>query len=339
MPPADLPAAKLSAARFLPLTVMLLTPLFFSSNLIFGRSTIAEVAPFTLACLRWTAAAVVLSPFLWRARTQVRLYLANHTVHWLALGFLGMWICGGGVYYALQFTTATNGTLIYTTSPLLVILLERLFFGRATSLREIGGIAVGFFGVSIIVLKGNFAGLADSAFNRGDLMFIGAALSWAGYSVLLKGPRTASLPVSALFAAVTLSGALLLAPFALWEYLSGASMPQTWTAWGGIAGIVVFASLLAFSGYQFGVARLGASTASVFMYLLPPYGVGLAVLVLGEPFESYHAIGILTVLSGLVLATAPGLGTKPRVPVSASDPALPPAQPIAPSAGKVSSSQ
>lgn len=298
-------AGKLSPARFIPLIVMLLTPLFFSTNLIFGRSTIPEVAPFTLAFLRWTAACLLLTPFLWMARDRVRAYVTTHPVHWLTLGFLGMWICGAGVYYALQFTTATNGTLIYTTSPLMVIILERLFFGRATSWREIAGIVIGFLGVAIIVLKGDLAGIGNSSFNLGDLLFIAAALSWAGYSVMLKGRRTAGLPVAALFAIVTLSGALLLAPFALWEFLAGAPMPHTLPAWGGIAGIVVFSSLLAFSGYQYGVARLGASTASVFMYLLPPYGVGLAVLVLGEPFQTYHAIGILTVLAGLVMATAP----------------------------------
>lgn len=297
--------AKPIRARLVPLAVMLLTPLFFSSNLIFGRSTIPEVAPFTLAFLRWSAAALLLSPFLWMARDRLRTYVSDHPVHWLVLGFLGMWICGAGVYYALQFTTATNGTLIYTTSPLMIIILERLFFGRPTSWREIAGILVGFIGVAIIVLKGDITRLATTSFNWGDLMFIAAALSWAGYSVLLKGRRTAGLPVSALFAVVALSGALLLAPFAIWEFLAGAMMPQSWSAWGGIAGIVVFSSLLAFSGYQYGVARLGASTASVFMYLLPPYGVGLAVLVLGEPFEIYHAIGIITVLTGLVLATAP----------------------------------
>ncbi|MDP2118473.1 MAG: DMT family transporter [Hoeflea sp.] len=305
MPLAPAIAGRPSFKRFIPLTVMLLTPLFFSSNLIFGRYTIPEVAPFTLAFLRWAAAAVLLLPFLWMARARVRSYVTTYPVHWLTLGFLGMGICGAGVYYALQFTTATNGTLIYTTSPLMVIILERLFFGRPTSPREIAGILVGFLGVAIIVLKGDLESLARFTFNLGDLMFIAAALSWAGYSVLLKGPRTAGLPVQALFATIALSGAVLLAPFALWEFLAGARMPVTWTAWGGIAGIVVFSSLLAFSGYQYGVARLGASTASAFMYLLPPYGVGLAVLVLGEPFEPHHAVGILTVLSGLVLATAP----------------------------------
>jgi hypothetical protein len=109
------------------LAVMILTPLFFSSNLIFGRSTIPEVAPFTLAFLRWTAASLALAPFVWLARDHVRTYVSSSPRHWLLLGFLGMWICGAGVYYALQFTTATNGTLIYTTSPLMVICSKDCF--------------------------------------------------------------------------------------------------------------------------------------------------------------------------------------------------------------------
>jgi drug/metabolite transporter (DMT)-like permease len=308
---ASLLTGRSGATRLFPLAVMVLTPLFFSSNLIFGRSTIPEVAPFTLAFLRWSAASLALAPFVWISRSSVRAYLQSAPAHWLTLGFLGMWICGAGVYYALQFTTATNGTLIYTTSPLMVILLERLFFGRATGWRELTGIVIGFFGVAIIVLEGDLAGLAGFQFNSGDLLFIAAAFSWAIYSVLLKGPRTSGLPVSALFGVITIAGALLLAPFAIWEWGIGARMPSTVTAWSGIAGIVVFSSLLAFGGFQYGVARLGASTASIFMYLLPVYGVGLAVMVLDEPFHAHHAIGILTVLGGLVLATAP-LGRKRR---------------------------
>jgi drug/metabolite transporter (DMT)-like permease len=128
------------------------------------------------------------APFLWMARDRVRTYVSSHPVHWLALGFLGMWICGAGVYYALQFTTATNGTLIYTTSPLMVIILERLFFGRPPSWREIAGIVVGFHRGGDHRAQGRSGPpCRRSSFNCGDLMFIAAALSWAVYSVLLKG--------------------------------------------------------------------------------------------------------------------------------------------------------
>ena len=40
------------------------------------------------------------------------------------LGFLGMWICGALVYLALRYTTATNATLIYTTSSVMILLLD-----------------------------------------------------------------------------------------------------------------------------------------------------------------------------------------------------------------------
>ncbi len=48
-----------------------------------------------------------------------------------------------------------------------------------------------------------------------------------------------------------------------------------------VAGINVFASLLAFSGYQYGVRHLGAPMTGMFMYMLPVYGVGLSVIFLG----------------------------------------------------------
>lgn len=287
-----------------PYLVMLVTPLFFSSNLIFGRLAIPEVAPFTLAFIRWTAAALILAPWVMREWAPARAFVAGHPRHWLLLGFLGMWICGGIVYLGLEYTTATNGTLIYTTSPLIILIIERLFFARPITGREILGIIIGFLGVAVIVLRGDPAALLSLRFNTGDLLFVAAAISWAAYSVLLRKNRPEGLNTLSQFGVIATAGALLLAPMALWEFLSGARMPVTATAWGGIAGIVFFASLLAFSGFQYGIARLGAATAGIFMYLLPPYGVGLAVFVLGEPFHPYHLVGIATVLTGLIMATA-----------------------------------
>ena len=86
-------------------------------------------------------------------------------------------------------------------------------------------------------------------------------------------------------------------------------MPSSERAWTGLAGIVVFSSLIAFGGYQFGLRRFGPATTSVFMYLLPAYGVLMSVVFLGEAFETHHAIGIVLVLGGVVLATRPSAGT------------------------------
>jgi drug/metabolite transporter (DMT)-like permease len=289
----------------LALLVMIVTPLFFSSNLIFGRGVVDEVAPFTLALIRWLAVTLALSPFIFMEWPVVRTLLAASWRRILVLAFLGMWICGGVVYLALRETTATNGTLIYTTSPVLIILLEALFRGRRIGWREAVGAAIAFGGVVTIVLRGDVGALFALRFNSGDLLFVSAAIAWATYSIVYKSEPLRGISNMTLFAVVAGAGALLLFPVAVVEWSMGAGLPTNAAAWGGIGGIIVFASLLAFSGFQFGVRELGAPLAGMFMYLLPPYGVGLAVLFLGEQLEPFHFVGITLVMAGIVLATLP----------------------------------
>jgi drug/metabolite transporter (DMT)-like permease len=285
--------------------VMVLTPLFFSTNLIFGRGVIDEVAPFTLAFLRWAAVALALAPFAFAARAEVRRLVAGHPGFLLVLGFLGMWICGALVYLALRHTSATNGTLIYTTSPVFILLIDAAVRRKAIGLRQALGSALALVGIATIVLRGEPSALAALDFNVGDLVFVAAAIAWAAYSLLLRSPRVGGVPNLALLPLIAAAGAALLAPFAAHEWWTGQPMPATASAWSGIAGIVAFSSLAAFLGFQFGVRRLGAPTAGVFMYLMPPYGVGLAVLFLGETFHLFHALGIVLVSGGVVLATLP----------------------------------
>ncbi len=285
--------------------VMIVTPLLFSSNLIFGKAALSEVAPFTLAFLRWVLVAAILSPLILRERAGLRAVLSQASGLVMLLGFIGMGICGGVVYLALLRTTATNATLIYTTSPVMILLLEAVVSGRAIGVREAVGSLIAFMGVAAIVLRGDLGALASLSFNAGDLLLVVGTLGWAVYSILYRDPRLSGLSTPALLGVVAAAGSITLLPFAIWEFLSGELMPVTTTAWTAIGGIVLLASLLAFSGFQFGLRVFGPSVAGIFMYLLPPYGVGLAVLLLGEPFEAYHAAGIALVMGGIVLATAP----------------------------------
>jgi drug/metabolite transporter (DMT)-like permease len=287
------------------LMVMIVTPAFFASNLIFGRGVVDEVAPFTLALIRWAAVALALSPFILLEWPVVRALLAASWRRILVLAFLGMWICGGIVYLALGHTTATNGTLIYTTSPVIIILLEAIFGGRRIGWREALGALIAFGGVATILLRGDLSTLLGLRFNLGDLLFVAAAMAWAGYSIIYKSSPLRGISNMTLFALVAAGGAVLVLPVAAIELAMGAPPPMTQSAWGGIGGIVVFASLLAFSGFQFGVRELGAPVAGLFLYLLPPYGVVLAVIFLGESLERFHLAGIALVMAGIVLATLP----------------------------------
>ncbi|MGV8939377.1 MAG: DMT family transporter [Allorhizobium sp.] len=289
-----------------------LAPVFFSTNLIFGRGITGDIGPFTTAFLRWAGSALIILPFVIAERRACLAFVRANTALWLWLGFLGMGICGGFVYWALTLTSASNATLIYTTSSLFIIVFQFLFYGRALSLKELAGMAVAFSGVAAIVLKGSLAAALNLSFNIGDLGILGAAIAFALYSLALRNPATATLKPLALFGMLSISGALVLAPAAAYEFLNGGLRPDTVSDWTKLAGIILFASLAAFLCFQHAVRVFGPAMAGITLYLMPPISIVMAVLFLGEHFERYHAAGIVLVTGGLLLATA----TPKRKPTS-----------------------
>ena len=53
-------------------------------------------------------------------------------------------------------------------------------------------------------------------------------------------------------------------------------------------------------------ALCSPSRASIFINLIPVFGILLATTLLGEKLHAYHIIGGLLVISGLILAAGPG---------------------------------
>ena len=72
----------------------------------------------------------------------------------------------------------------------------------------------------------------------------------------------------------------------------------------------VAASVLSFICWNRGVEVVGANAAGFTIHLLPAFGTLLAILLLGESFQAFHAAGIATILAGVLLATLAGPGKK-----------------------------
>jgi drug/metabolite transporter (DMT)-like permease len=289
------------AARLRDLAVVVLVPLFFSTNVVIGKAVAADAGPWTLALLRWTGAFLILLPFaLAGLRASCKELFANAPLI-LLLGFLGMWVCGGGVYMALHATTATNATLIYCASNVMILVLEWLFRGRPIGVREALGTLLAFAGVAVVTVG---AEGGTRRINSGDALIALAAFAWAVYSVLLKRRGLTAIPGLALFAAIMLAGSVLLLPMAGWEIASGPALPHTAGAWLAVAGVALIPSVGAFSGYQYGIRRFGPGTMAMTSYLWTPWGVLLALIFLGETLHAYHIVGFALIVPGVVLATA-----------------------------------
>ncbi len=67
--------------------------------------------------------------------------------------------------------------------------------------------------------------------------------------------------------------------------------------------VAVFPSLLGYLFLNRGIELIGANRAAPFMHLTPVFGSVLAIVLLGESFELYHAVGYALVFTGITLAT------------------------------------
>ena len=108
---------------------------------------------------------------------------------------------------------------------------------------------------------------------------------------------------------ISLAGVLMLAPAAAFQALQAPPrMPNTAELL-AVLYMGLAASVFAFICWNRGVAVVGANAAGFTVHLLPAFGTVLAILILGEAFAGFHAIGIATILAGVLLAT---LASKPK---------------------------
>lgn len=129
---------------------------------------------------------------------------------------------------------------------------------------------------------------------------IGAVLLYSGYAVALRfKPAVHGL---SLMAGMCVSAWLFTAPFMVHEVLTqGFSLPNV-KGWAIIVYAAVLPSVVSQLFFMRGVELIGSNRAGVFINLVPLFGAMLAVLILGERFQSFHLLGLVLVLGGIALA-------------------------------------
>ena len=117
-----------------------LTSLFWAGNTIVARYVVGHVPPITLSCIRWGGAFLIVLPFAAPHLARDWPVIRKHAGVMALLAFTGFSIYNVMAYYALQYTTAINGLLLQSASPLYVALWSFALFGERLTLRQAGGI-------------------------------------------------------------------------------------------------------------------------------------------------------------------------------------------------------
>jgi len=272
-----------------------------ASNLVVARGGVEFVPPISLAFWRWTVVVLILLPFTYLLLIKNLKLIKKEFKKLFFLGAMGCGVCGAFPFLAGETTTVTNMGIIYTSSPIFIILISAIFFNEKVNFIKIIGLVSCLIGVFAIIIKGDLNLLLNLSFTIGDLWMLAASIGWALYSIYLFYWKS-ELPIFQRFTLVAFFGAVSLFPFYIIEEIAvqRTLFNSQFFLW------VVFAAIspgiIAFTLYTQAQKSLGASLTGFTLYIFTIYAAIYGFIFFNEKLEFFHYIGTILVFFGVYLA-------------------------------------
>ncbi|MGH8692537.1 MAG: DMT family transporter [Burkholderiales bacterium] len=275
----------------------------WAGNWVVARAVRDDISPGLITSARAVLVMMALAPLaLPGLAARLKAFAARDWAVLVALGLFGGGMHNAMQYLGLQWTTATNGTIFFSLSPVLIMVLAGIVLAERVRGAQWIGVTVSFAGVLMIALRGEAEALAKLSFNPGDLLCLLSMVLWSAYTICLRLQRAPLEPVQLLFMVCAIGLATML-PWLAWDL---AYDPRAHFNLNGTLALLysAFASvILAYAGWNYGVARLGAARTGSFSHLLPAFGVIFAAVFLKEYPAWYHFAGIALVFGGIALSS------------------------------------
>ncbi len=280
---------------------------FAAAYLLWGFNTagikivVATVPVYAYLAIRYLIGAFVLYPVAkpkWRPiapKVRRRILLSS------LLGFVLPMVM---VSIGLQKTSAVAGSVIYLLEPILMYILSMEMLRERFRPRILMGLIVSLLGSAVLISAPLLNGHAMNNEFWGNILILLSVISSVLGAVIIKPILNKNINLNQITVVRFIQSFAMLLPFAIWQ-IPGL-LKADWTPQVIIAMLygIIFATILAFPIYHYGLKKLSGEEGSIFHYLDPVGGILSAVVVLHETISTLIIFGSLLVCWGIYLSEA-----------------------------------
>jgi len=284
-------------SRALLYAALLLHTFLSAATYLIARRALTEIPPLPLGLFRFVLAGAVLALLLWRLLPPGRRLPPREQRRALwRLSFIAVPLNQGFFLIGLSLSSAGHAALLYSLTPVVVLLLSHAPHGR-----EIAGAALALGGTLWVLLQ---RGAGAGAPVLGDALLALAVLAWALY---MTGARRfvaehGALPTTAWS---LIGGTALFLPIGLAALAPAPARAQIASAsagaWLGLVYLALATSVIAYLLYYWALGKLAPVQVAVFSNLQPLATALLAHFTLGEQITPRFVAGAVIVMAGVVL--------------------------------------
>lgn len=285
--------------RMTPATwAMLVTlALLWGCTFFFNSLALVDIPPTTLIALRVAGAALIFWPLLWARGLNLHCDRAT---------LAGLFIMGA-INNALPFMLIAWGqthiagglaAVLVATTPLFTVLVAHLMTEdeRITPARLVG-LTAGIIGVVVLIGPQALTTLGDDL--AAQMAVLLAAISYAWSGVYARRFMGKGMPLMAIATGQISLAAVIMVPLALYIDMPWLLAMPGPAAWGGVAGLVLTSTVIAYMLYFRILSTAGATNLLLVNFLVPVSAILLGVAVLGEVLEPKHFAGMALIALGL----------------------------------------
>lgn len=264
------------------------------------------IPPFIISALRYLLAGLLLGTL---ALSKGQVLPSGTTIRDLAISGILMLVGGSGlVVVAEQYIASGVTAVIVATEPLWFVLLDKPRWRHYFSNKKIvAGLLIGFAGV---LLFAQFGPERQSAQQNASHQLVGTAIVLAGALLWVVGTLFAARRIkpdsynlwhtTIQLLAASLFAALIALINGEWSTFSLQTVSLS--AWGGLAFLIVFGSLIAYLAFAWLITVQPPALVSTHTFVNPLVAVLVGWLVVGEGVTAGQGIALAVVLVGVVLA-------------------------------------
>jgi drug/metabolite transporter (DMT)-like permease len=279
-------------------SAIILTMVFFSLSFVWFKVANVSYGPLTIVFFRLITSSCILFVF---AKFSKGLIIPEKKDFrfLLLLAFFEPFLYFMGESYGLQYISSTLGSVIIATIPLFAPIAGYIFYKEKISLRNIIGVLISFFGVTLVIYE---IGKGITASPLGVMLQFSAVFSAIAYSVVLHKISNRMNNLSIIFFQNAI-GAIYFLPFWLiFEKNRFLATPFDPKAMMAILKLTIFASTLAFILLIYSIRHMGITKSNMFVNVIPVFTAIFAWIILNDQLTVQKFIGIVIVISGLFLA-------------------------------------
>jgi drug/metabolite transporter (DMT)-like permease len=271
---------------------------------LFAKRALQEIPALPLGLIRFSGASLMLALLLFRLRPPgQRLPPRAIWRKLLLLSFVAVPLNQGFFLYGLHLSTAAHAALLYTLTPLFVLLLAHALIGEFPGWRTALGTALALLGTVFVLLQRGLDLSRGPLF--GDLLLLVAVIAWAVYTAEGREivAQAGTLPT---IAWTLIGGTLLYLPIGIGSLLvpgnPGRVLHASREAWWGVSYLIVVTSVIAYLFWYWALKHLAAARVAIFTNLQPLATAFLAHVFLGEQVTLAFLAGAVVVIGGVLLA-------------------------------------